>query len=70
MNNFTERTWMGVVMGEELKKLMATYVQHPPRRLQSLGYTGPITLPNFEKFQWIREQLQKEGFTISLPTGN
>jgi arylsulfatase len=70
MNNFTERTWMGVVMGEELKKLMATYVQHPPRKLQSLGYTGPITLSNFEKFQWIREQLQKEGFTISLPTGN
>ena len=26
MNNFTERTWMGVVMGEEVKKLMATYV--------------------------------------------
>jgi arylsulfatase len=70
MNNFTERTWMGVVMGEELKKLMATYVQHPPRKLQSYGYTGPITLSNYEKFQWIREQLQKEGFTISLPTGN
>ncbi len=32
MNNFTERTWMGVVMGEELKKIMATYVEYPPRK--------------------------------------
>jgi arylsulfatase len=70
MNNFTERTWMGVVMEQELKKLMATYVQYPPRKLQSYGYTGPITLSNYEKFQWIREQLQKEGVTIPLPTGN
>ena len=70
MNNFTERTWMGVVMGEELKKLMATYVKYPPRKLQSFGYTGPITLSNYERFQWVREQLQKEGITIHLPTGN
>ena len=48
MNNFTERTWMGVVMGEELKKIMATYVKYPPRKLQSMGYTGPITLSNYE----------------------
>ncbi|MGO8256679.1 arylsulfatase, partial [Rhizobium ruizarguesonis] len=27
MSNFTERTWMGVVRGEELKKIMATYVE-------------------------------------------
>ena len=70
MNSFTERTWMAVVMGEELKKLMATYVKYPPRKMQSLGYTGPITLSNYERFQWIREQLQKEGITIHLPTGN
>jgi len=70
MNNFTERTWMGVVMEEELKKLMATYVKYPPRKMQGLGYTGPITLSNYERFQWVREQLQKEGITIHLPTGN
>ncbi|MFT2214814.1 arylsulfatase [Rhizobium giardinii] len=70
MNNFTERTWMGVIMGEELKKIMATYVQYPPRKQQSLTYTGPITLSNYERFQWVREQLGKEGVAISLPTGN
>ncbi|RVG27347.1 arylsulfatase [Sinorhizobium meliloti] len=70
MNNFTERTWMGVVMGEELKKIMATYVKYPPRKLQSIGYTGPITLSNYERFQWVRDTLAKEGVNISLPTGN
>jgi arylsulfatase A-like enzyme len=70
MNNFTERTWMGVVMGEEVKKLMQTYVQYPPRKLQSYGYTGPITISNYERFQWVRDQLQKEGFNLPLPTGN
>ena len=70
MNNFTERTWMGVVMGEEVNKLMKTYVQYPPRKVQSYGYTGPITLSQYERFQWIREQLQKEGVNLHLPTGN
>jgi arylsulfatase A-like enzyme len=70
MNNFTERTWMGVVMGEEVKKLMATYVKYPPRKLQSVTYTGPITLSNYQRFQWVREQLEKEGVSIPLPTGN
>ena len=64
MNNFTERTWMGVVMGEELKKIMATYVKYPPRKLQSMGYTGPITLSNYERFQWVREELETQGVNV------
>ena len=70
MNNFTERTWTLVTISEAIKTLMATYVTHPPRKLQSESYTGPITLSNYERFQWIREQLQKEGVKIPLPTGN
>jgi Arylsulfatase A and related enzymes len=70
MNNFTERTWMGVVMQEELKKIMATYVQYPPRPVQGYGYTGPITLSNYQRFQWVRDELAKGGVNIPLPTGN
>lgn len=70
MNNFAERTWMGVVMGEELQKIMATYMKYPPRKMQSVGYTGPITLSNYERFQWVRDQLAKDGVTLTLPTGN
>jgi hypothetical protein len=47
-----------------------TYVQYPPRKMQSLGYEGPITLSKYQQFQWLREQLAKEGFKIQLPTGN
>ena len=70
MNNFTERTWTLVTISESIKALMKTYVTHPPRKLQSEGYTGPITLSNYEKFQWFREQLQKDGFNLPLPSGN
>ena len=70
MNNFTERTWTLVTIAESIKALMKTYVTHPPRKLQSEGYTGPVTLSNYEKFQWIREQLGKEGVNLPLPTGN
>ena len=70
MNNFTERTWTLVTISEAIKDLMKTYVQYPPRTLQGEGYTGPITISNYEKFQWIREQLQKEGVSIPLPSGN
>jgi arylsulfatase len=70
MNNFTERTWTMVTFSEAIKDLMKTYVQYPPRKLQSMTYTGPITISNYQKFQWVREQLEKEGINIPLPTGN
>jgi len=70
MNNFTESTWIAPVMEEELKKLMKTYVDYPPRKLQSFGYTGPITISNYQRFQWVRDELAKEGVHIPMPTGN
>ncbi len=70
MNNYTERTWTLVTINEEVRTLMKTYLQYPPRKLQSEVYTGPITITNFQKFQWIREQLGKDGISLPLPTGN
>jgi arylsulfatase A-like enzyme len=70
MNNYTERTWTLVTISGAIKDLMKTYVQYPPRKLQSMTYTGPITISNYQKFQWVREQLGKEGVNIPLPTGN
>jgi len=46
---------------------MESYVKYPPRKLQSESYSGPITITNYQKFQWLREQLQKDGFKMSLP---
>jgi arylsulfatase len=70
MNNYTERTWTLVTINEEVNKLMKTYVQYPPRKMQSEVYTGPITLQQYERFKNIREMLQKEGIKLPLPTGN
>ncbi len=47
-------------MGEEVKKLMTSYLKQPPRKVQSAVYTGPITITDCQKFQWLREQLQKD----------
>jgi arylsulfatase len=70
MNNYTERTWVMITISDQIKELMKTYVQYPPRKLQSESYSGPVTLTNFQRFEWVREQLKKEGVNIALPTGN
>jgi arylsulfatase len=59
-----------ITISEEIKKLMKTYVQYPPRKIQSAAYSGPITISNYQRFQWIRDQLAKEGVNLHLPTGN
>jgi arylsulfatase A-like enzyme len=69
MNNFTERTWLGPVMGDVLEKIGKTYMQYPPRKLQSDGYSGPLTITQYQRFAHIREQLTKEGIKITLPSG-
>jgi hypothetical protein len=47
---------------------MKTYVKYPPRKLQSESYSGPITLTQYERFQYVRDMLQKEGFSVPVPT--
>jgi len=70
MNNYTERTWVMVTISNSIKELMKTYVQYPPRKLQSESYAGPVTLTQYQRLQYIREQLAKEGISIPLPSGN
>jgi hypothetical protein len=57
-------------MSAAIKDLMKTYVKYPPRKQQSESYSGPITLPQYERFQFLRDQLEQEGFSLTLPTGN
>lgn len=70
MNNYTERTWTMVTISAAIKELMMTYVKYPPRKLQSEVYTGPIEISKYQQFQWMREELEKGGVNIPLPTGN
>jgi arylsulfatase len=69
MNNYTERTWAMIPISDAMKNLMKTYVQYPPRKLQSLIYT-PITITSYQRFEWIRKQLGEEGINLPMPTGN
>jgi arylsulfatase len=59
-----------ITISGAIKELMKTYVQYPPRKVQSESYSGPVTLSNYERFQFIRDQLATEGITITLPSGN
>lgn len=70
MSNVTERTWTMVMINDAVAPLMKTYIDYPPRKMQSEGYTGPLTLSAYERFQYMRESLAKDGFTLSLPSGN
>jgi arylsulfatase A-like enzyme len=70
MNNYTERTWTLVTINKAVEDLMKTYVKYPPRKLQSEVYTGPITLTQYQRFQYIRDALKNQGIGLSLPTGN
>jgi arylsulfatase A-like enzyme len=70
MTNYTERTWTMVTISEAIKKKMETYVKYPPRPLQSMSYSGPITLSSYFRFLHVRKQLEKEGVKIPIPTGN
>ena len=49
---------------------MKTYVKYPPRKLQSESYTGPIEISKYQRFEWVRKQLEKEGLDLPMPTGN
>ncbi|MEQ9379464.1 MAG: arylsulfatase [Pirellulales bacterium] len=70
MNNYTERTWTLVTFNQAIGELMKTYIQYPPRKMQSEVYTGPITISSYQRFKYVRDQLQKEGVSMPLPTGN
>ena len=70
MNNYTEHTWTMITFNDTIEKLMKTYVQYPPRKLQSEVYTGPLTLTRYQRFQWVREALKNEGVSLPMPTGN
>jgi len=70
MSNVTERTWTMVMINDAVAPLMKTYIDYPPRKMQSEGYDGPLTLSGYERFQYVRESLAKDGFKLSLPTGN
>ena len=52
---------------QERYDLFMSFVQYPPRKLQSDGYTGPITITGYERFENIKQQLKN--FKIDINPG-
>lgn len=70
MTTFKESTWAVVPANQSVAELMKTYVEYPPRKLQSETYSGPITITQYQRFKYVRDQLATDGFHLGLPTGN
>jgi len=70
MTNYTERTWAMVPISDAIQKKMKTYAEYPPRKVQSMTYTGPVTLSKYQMFKNIRDDLEKEGVHLPMPSGN
>jgi arylsulfatase len=61
MTNFVEKTVFAPVFAQEMQGIMDSYVRHPPRPMQGLGYTGPITISDYQRFQHVRGLLEQQG---------
>ncbi|MGI9329679.1 MAG: arylsulfatase [Gammaproteobacteria bacterium] len=70
MTTGRENTWTVPSLMGEAERIVKTYIEYPPRPVQSESYSGPITLTQYHRFQNVREQLKKKGFKLSRPTGN
>lgn len=70
MTTGRENTWTVPTLMGELERVVKTYIEYPPRPVQSESYSGPITLSQYHRFQEVRDQLKKQGFKLGLPTGN
>ena len=69
MNNFTEKTWFLPTVQDLTREFMKGYVTYPPRKQQSDGYTGPITIQDYERYKTVRDALEKHGFSAGSAGG-
>ncbi|HEY4286609.1 MAG TPA: arylsulfatase [Puia sp.] len=64
MNGFTEKTWTLPIFNKAIAELMKTYVQYPPRPLQSEVYSGPTEITKFRTMEEAKKFLQQKGVTL------
>ena len=64
MNSFTEKTWTMVIFGLAQQKLMQSYIDYPPRPLQSESYSGPMSVTRFRTIQQAKKLMQEKGVVL------
>src|SRR5690606_38047659 len=64
MNSWTEKTWTLVVFNQATAELMKTYVDYPPRPLQSEVYTGPMTIEHFRNIEKVKKLIKDNDIKV------
>ncbi|MBV4358825.1 arylsulfatase [Pinibacter aurantiacus] len=64
MNSFTEKTWTLPIFNKAVQDLMKTYIQYPPRPLQSEVYTGEMEINKFRTIQEAKKLMEQKGITL------
>jgi arylsulfatase len=64
MNSYTEKTWTLPIFNKATQELMKTYVEYPPRPLQSEVFTGPMEIQHFRTLERARQLLKEKGIVL------
>ena len=64
MNSFTEKTWTMVIFTKAQQDIMKSYLDYPPRKMQSETYPGPMTITRFRTIQQIKEAMEQKDYHL------
>ena len=71
MNNFTERTWTLVTDQRRRSRTDEDLRRVPAAQAAERGLHRPDHhLTQYERFKFVRDALDNEGFTLPMPSGN
>jgi arylsulfatase len=66
MTSGRENTWTASTFGAELKQVIQTFEQYPPRPMQSEAADGELTINRFRMLQHLIPQLKAKGIDIDM----
>ena len=66
MTTGRENTWTLPSFGEEMKKVITSFKQYPPRPLQSETFSGEMTIDRFRIIQKLVPELKAKGVEIDM----
>ncbi|MFL1404833.1 arylsulfatase [Marinobacter sp. M1N3S26] len=65
MTSGRENTWALPFFSQELEQVAQSYMEHPPRPLQSDAYGGPMTIKRFRALQQVQGVLKEKGIELN-----
>jgi arylsulfatase A-like enzyme len=65
MTTGRENTWITPFFMNRLAETVKSYIQYPPRKMQSDAYSGPLTIDRFRALEQLAPVLKKQGISIN-----